>query len=70
MMRLAPGTFLGPYQIVALIGVGGMGHVYRARDTRLERHVAIKVISDPAKGNDIARERFQREARAIAALMV
>ena len=67
-MQLAPGTLLGPYQILALIGVGGMGQVYRARDTRLERQVAIKVISDPVKGNDAALERFQREARAIAAL--
>ena len=67
-MQLAPGTLLGPYQILALIGVGGMGQVYRARDTRLERQVAIKVISAPTKGNDAALERFQREARAIAAL--
>jgi tRNA A-37 threonylcarbamoyl transferase component Bud32/WD40 repeat protein len=67
-MQLAPGTLLGPYQILALIGVGGMGQVYRARDTRLERQVAIKVISDPAMGDDAALERFRREARAIAAL--
>jgi eukaryotic-like serine/threonine-protein kinase len=66
-MQLAPGTLLGPYQILALIGVGGMGQVYRARDTRLERQVAVKVISASAMGND-ALERFQREARAIAAL--
>jgi Peptidase_C39 like family len=67
-MQLAPGPVLGPYQILALIGAGGMGQVYRACDTRLERQVAIKVISAPAKGNDGALERFQREARAIAAL--
>jgi Tol biopolymer transport system component len=67
-MELAPGTRLGPYQILALIGAGGMGHVYRARDTRLERQVAIKVISASAGGNDAALERFQREARAIASL--
>ena len=69
-MQLAPGTVLGPYQILALIGAGGMGQVYRARDTRLERQVAIKVISAPAKGNHGALERFQREARAIGALTI
>ena len=67
-MQIAPGTLFGPYQILALIGAGGMGQVYRARDTRLERQVAIKVISASAAGNDAALERFQREARAIAAL--
>src|SRR5688572_2833163 len=67
-MQLTPGTLLGPYQILVLIGAGGMGQVYRARDTRLERQVAIKVISASAMGNDAALERFQREARAIAAL--
>ena len=67
-MQVAPGRVLGPYQILALIGAGGMGQVYRARDTRLERQVAIKVISAPAKGNHGALERFQREARAIGAL--
>jgi serine/threonine protein kinase len=61
-MPLAPGTRLGPYEIVALIGAGGMGEVYKARDTRLDRLVAIKV--SPAKFS----ERFEREARAVGAL--
>ena len=43
-MRLAPGSRLGPYEVVALIGAGGMGEVYRARDTRLDRTVAIKIL--------------------------
>jgi serine/threonine protein kinase len=67
-MQIASGTLLGPYEILALIGEGGMGQVYRARDTRLERQVAIKVIAASAAGNADAMERFQREARAIAAL--
>ena len=64
-MRLAPGSRLGPYEIVAPIGAGGMGEVYRARDTRLDRTVAIKILSsvDPE-----LKERFTREAKAIAAL--
>jgi serine/threonine protein kinase len=61
-MPLATGTRLGPYEIVALIGKGGMGEVYRARDTRLGRDVAIKVSADKFS------ERFEREARAIASL--
>jgi serine/threonine protein kinase len=59
---LAPGTQLGPYRIEKLIGAGGMGCVYRAHDTRLNRTVAIK-ISKEGFG-----ERFEREARAVAAL--
>jgi serine/threonine protein kinase/Flp pilus assembly protein TadD len=66
-MALASGTLLGPYEIVALLGAGGMGQVYRARDTRLNRDVAIKVLPD-VFANDAARERFQREARAASAL--
>jgi tetratricopeptide (TPR) repeat protein len=66
-MELKAGTRLGPYEIVARIGTGGMGEVYRARDTRLHRPVAIKILhrtfTSPA-----ARERFQREARAASAL--
>ena len=61
-MALSPGTRLGPYEIVALIGAGGMGEVYRATDTRLGRVVAVKVL------HGTRNERFEREARAIAAL--
>jgi serine/threonine protein kinase len=61
-MAVAAGTRLGPYEIIAPIGAGGMGEVYRARDTRLGRDVAIKI------SNENFSERFEREARAIAAL--
>ena len=61
-MTLAAGSKLGPYKIIALIGSGGMGEVYRAKDTRLGRTVAIKVL------NKEHMQRFEREARAIAAL--
>ena len=59
---LAPGTRLGPYEILGLLGQGGMGHVYRALDTRLDRAVAIKISAEQFS------ERFDREARAISAL--
>jgi serine/threonine protein kinase len=67
-MKLAPRTRLGPYDILTLLGAGGMGEVYRARDTRLDRSVAIKVLPHDVTGSPRARERFQREARAVAAL--
>ncbi len=67
-MTLSAGTRLGPYQIVSAVGAGGMGEVYRARDTRLEREVAVKVLSRDLTSSQIAGERFQREARTIAAL--
>lgn len=67
IMSLGAGERLGPYEIVASIGRGGMGEVYRARDTRLQRDVAIKVLP-LAFATDAARERFQREARAASAL--
>src|SRR5579864_7882734 len=61
-MALVPGTRLGPYEILAPIGAGGMGEVFKARDTRLDRIVAIKV------SNEQFSQRFEHEARAIAAL--
>src|SRR5580704_5084961 len=61
-MAVAAGTRLGPYEIIAPIGAGGMGEVYKARDTRLGRDVAIKI------SNEKFSDRFEREARAIAAL--
>ena len=67
-MALAPGTRLGPYEVAAQIGAGGMGEVYRARDTRLDRTVAIKVLAAAFASDQQLRERFEREARAIAAL--
>src|SRR5207249_3984111 len=65
-MALAAGARFGPYEIVALIGAGGMGEVYKARDTRLDRSVAIKVLSTNIASNPDLRQRFEREARAIA----
>ena len=67
-MTLADGARLGPYEILNPIGGGGMGEVYRARDTRLDRLVAIKVIAPDLLGGPNTRERFEREARAIATL--
>ncbi len=65
---LAAGTRLGSYEVISAIGAGGMGEVYRARDTRLDRIVAIKVVSAALASAPELRERFDREARAIAAL--
>ena len=67
-MSLSPGARLGPYEIVTALGAGGMGEVYRARDTRLDRMVAIKVLPPHLTASPAARERFQREARAVALL--
>jgi eukaryotic-like serine/threonine-protein kinase len=67
-MPLATGTRLGPYEITALLGAGGMGEVYNARDTRLDRIVAIKILPPHRSHQADARERFEREARAIASL--
>jgi serine/threonine protein kinase/Tol biopolymer transport system component len=67
-MPLAPGKKLGPYEIQAPLGAGGMGEVYRARDTRLERTVAIKVLPEHLSSNPDAKQRFEREARAISSL--
>jgi serine/threonine-protein kinase len=67
-MSLAPGTRLGRYQIESLIGAGGMGEVYKARDNRLGRHVAIKVLAPRLAEDPDVRRRFEREARAAAQL--
>jgi Tol biopolymer transport system component len=67
-MPLFSGDKLGPYEIVAPIGAGGMGEVYRARDTRLGRDVAVKVLPDETSSDPQANARFEREARAVAAL--
>lgn len=68
MTALHPGTRLGPYEVVAPIGAGGMGEVYRARDTRLDRAVALKVLAPTLARDAESRARFTREARAISAL--
>jgi Tol biopolymer transport system component len=67
-MSLAAGTRLGPYEVVSPLGAGGMGEVYKARDTRLDRTVAIKVLPESLAGDPGFRERFDREARAISQL--
>jgi serine/threonine protein kinase len=67
-MPLAPGTHLGPYEIAAPLGSGGMGEVYRARDTRLERSVAIKILPAHLSSDPIRRQRFEREAKTISSL--
>src|SRR5438046_5538232 len=67
-MAVSPGTRLGPYEIQAPLGAGGMGEVYRARDARLERDVAIKVLPAQFAEDANALARFYREVRAVAAL--
>ncbi len=67
-MALAPDSKIGPYRIVELIGTGGMGEVYRARDDRLGRSVAVKVLPESFASDPGRRERFEREAQAVAAL--
>ena len=67
-MSLIPGTRLGPYEVLAPLGAGGMGDVYRARDTRLDRTVAIKVLPAHLAGDPEFRSRFEREAKAISQL--
>ncbi len=67
-MTLSSGTRLGPYEVIAPLGAGGMGEVYRARDTRLGREVAIKVLPQKLSADADALARFEREARAVAAL--
>ena len=67
-MPLAVGTKLGPYEIVAQLGAGGMGEVYRARDTRLERTVAIKILPAQFSADPVRKQRFEREAKTISSL--
>ncbi len=67
-MPITPGTRLGPYEVLAPIGAGGMGEVYRARDTRLDRTVAIKILPARLAATPEVRQRFGREARAISSL--
>ncbi len=67
-MHLPPGTRLGPYEILSTAGKGGMGEVYRARDTRLDRVVAIKILTPELATSPELKQRFEREARAVAAL--
>src|SRR5271167_1485220 len=67
-MALTSGAKLGPYEIQSPLGAGGMGEVYRARDTRLDRTVAVKVLPSHLSANSEAKQRFEREARAISSL--
>ena len=67
-MPLAVGSRLGPYEILSPLGAGGMGEVYRARDTKLDRNVAVKVLPASLSGDPVSLGRFEREAKAIAAL--
>jgi serine/threonine protein kinase/Tol biopolymer transport system component len=67
-MPLANGTKLGPYEIEAPLGAGGMGEVYKARDTRLDRTVAIKILPAHLSGDPLLRQRFEREAKAVSSL--
>jgi serine/threonine protein kinase len=68
MASLTSGTRIGPYEILQLVGAGGMGEVYRARDTGLDRDVAIKVLPEHMATDKRALSRFEREAKAVAAL--
>ncbi len=67
-MTLTSGTKLGPYEVVSPLGAGGMGEVYRARDTRLDRTVAIKILPAHLSSNPEAKQRFERQERAISSL--
>ena len=67
-MSLASGTRLGSYEVLSLLGEGGMGEVYRARDSRLGRDVAIKVLPADVARDRTRLERFRREAKALAAI--
>jgi len=65
-LSLSAGTHLGPYEVLGAIGAGGMGEVYQARDTRLKRTVAIKVLPRELSGDAQRRARLEREARTLA----
>jgi eukaryotic-like serine/threonine-protein kinase len=67
-MRLAPGTQLGPYEITAPLGAGGMGEVYRARDMRFEHTSAIKILPANISADPITKQRFERERKTISGL--
>src|SRR5688500_17667374 len=67
-MALQPGTRIGPYEITGALGAGGMGEVYRARDTRLKREVALKILPDSFASDPDRLARFQREAEVLASL--
>src|SRR2546421_5654686 len=67
-MPLTSGSKLGPYEIQSPLGAGGMGEVYRARDTRLDRTVAVKILPAHLSDNPEAKQRFEREARVISSL--
>jgi serine/threonine protein kinase len=67
-MSLQRGTTLGPYEILSPIGAGGMGEVYKARDTRLDRTVAIKVLPEHVASDPDLKQRFEREAKTISSL--
>src|SRR5579872_889335 len=67
-MELAEGTRLGPYEVIAAVGAGGMGEVYRARDTRLDRSVAIKILPSHLSHTPELKSRFDREARTLSSL--
>ena len=64
-MPLSSGTRLGPYEITAPLGAGGMGEVYRARDTRLNREVAIKILPAHVAGREDVQQRFERDAESV-----
>src|SRR5215471_6526733 len=67
-MPLAPGTHLGPYEITTPLGAGGMGEVYKAKDTRLDRYVAVKILPDQLCKDTTRKQRFEREAKTISSL--
>ena len=67
-MTFAQGTHFGPYEVISLLGEGGMGQVYRGRDPRLGRDIAIKILAKESAHDKDALARFEREARAIASV--